>query len=62
MAFMAWNLDLVTLRERVLNSITYCVRSDTEKASAEARFRDQWQQFVRMINEEFPEPVGVDCR
>lgn len=61
-AFMAWNLDLVTIRQLVLNTITYSARTDTEKAAAEGRFREQWQKFVRMINNELPEPAGLDCQ
>lgn len=60
-AYMAWDLDLIALRQLALNSIDHSARGDDQKIAARARFFTKWKEFVSLINREVPMPEGLLC-
>lgn len=45
-AFMAWELDLKTIKKLALNSIIYSGMSENEKADALKYFNRKWDEFI----------------
>lgn len=58
-AYMAWHLDLVTMRQLAQNAIEYSARTDAQKAAAMTRFEHQWCAFITYVNTELPEPPAL---
>ena len=53
-AFMAWGLDLRSLKQLAMNSLIYSAMSGDEKREALAVFETRWQVFVAWLNEKEP--------
>jgi adenosine deaminase CECR1 len=49
-AFMAWGLDLRSLKQLAMNSLIYSAMSDEEKRAALAAWETRWQTFVAWLN------------
>ncbi len=50
-AFMAWGLDLRSLKQLAMNSLIYSAMSDEEKRAALAAWETRWQSFVAWVNQ-----------
>jgi adenosine deaminase CECR1 len=50
-AFMAWGLDLRSLKQLAMNSLIYSAMSDEEKRAALAAWETRWQAFVAWVNQ-----------
>lgn len=51
-AFMAWGLDLRSLKQLAMNSLIYSSMSADEKRAALAVWETRWQAFVAWVNQE----------
>ena len=51
-AFMAWGLDLRSLKQLAMNSLIYSSLSPDEKRAALAVWETRWQAFVAWVNQE----------
>ena len=51
-AFMAWGLDLRSLKQLAMNSLIYSAMSADEKRAALAAWETRWQAFVAWVNQE----------
>jgi len=50
-AFMAWGLDLRTLKQLAMNSLVYSAMNPEEKEKALEFWREEWQKFIAWLNE-----------
>jgi adenosine deaminase CECR1 len=50
-AFMAWGLDLRSLKQLAMNSLTYSAMSGEEKRAALASWEVRWHTFVAWLNQ-----------
>jgi adenosine deaminase CECR1 len=50
-AFMAWGLDLKTLKQIAMNSLQYSAMDVAEKQRALSAWQRRWETFVRWVNE-----------
>jgi adenosine deaminase CECR1 len=50
-AFMAWGLDLRSLKQLAMNSLIYSAMSDDDKRAALAAWETRWQAFVAWVNQ-----------
>jgi adenosine deaminase CECR1 len=50
-AFMAWGLDLKSLKQLAMNSLMYSAMSRTEKQQALAAWERRWTTFVSWLNQ-----------
>ena len=55
-ACMAWDLDLITLRELARNSIRQSLLEEDKKKNRLDSFNTDWQTFINHINNTYPEP------
>jgi adenosine deaminase CECR1 len=51
-AFMAWGLDLGSLKQLAMNSLLYSAMKPDEKAKAFASWRRRWDAFVEWLNQQ----------
>ena len=51
MAFMAWGLDLRSLKQLAMNSLTYSAMSPDEKRRALAAWERRWTTFIGWVNQ-----------
>ena len=56
-ACMAWDLDLMTLRELARNSIQQSLLEEDKKMHRLDLFSADWQTFIKHINNNYPEPT-----
>jgi adenosine deaminase CECR1 len=50
-AFMAWGLDLRSLKQLAMNSLTYSAMNSAEKQRALAAWERRWTTFIAWLNE-----------
>jgi adenosine deaminase CECR1 len=61
-AFMAWGLDLRSLKQLAMNSLTYSAMNADEKRRALAAWERRWATFIAWLNQrlESAYPEGID--
>ena len=58
-AFMAWGLDLATLKQLAMNSLAYSAMRADEKQRALAAWDRRWAAFITWLNERPEPPAGL---
>ncbi len=53
-AFMAWGLDLKSLKQIAMNSLTYSAMTAYDKKLALASWERRWKDFVKWVNANLP--------
>ena len=51
-AFMAWELDLMDLKQFALNSIRFSAMPPASQAEASKRWQEKWHAFIHFVNEQ----------
>ena len=49
-AFMAWGLDLKSLKQLAINSLSYSAMNETEKERALKTWEEKWNKFIAWVN------------